>query len=1140
MRSVACVLLRKAVGAHWAQTPAATQAALEAACLGALGAARDPPLRRGVLELTAEVAAATVPHGAWPALLAHLGAALQPPAPPSDAAAPEPRATALALLAALADTLLTAPATRAHAPALFALVCRALDPAAPYAVRAAAATALAAFMPHWDALTHAAPSQGAAGAGTAGAPEQTSSSERETAVAEVFRGEVLPALFALVEAAVGAGDTATVAAVFETLQALAELPVRALGACVPALAGAALALGGNAALDFDVRAMALALAATVARAHARWVARTCVAPVVALLARVAAEPACNAYYDDDDDAAAPRALAATLLAEVADAVGARPVYAAAAPILSELFSSGDCNEEVAEEVVCARKRAGLLLVAALCEACNEEMRGALGALVRAVLATLAAHPALAVAALLALHQLAHFCAPDIRAHRAALLPALLALLAAPDARVQRRAAAVLEILLAGLAPGALAPADVPRLAAPLLALAEAPLTPAGASASAASSPSGGTARDMAFACLASLAAGAGRAYLPLVPRTLAAARAVLASAGCDETMLARGRALETVAVLARTLGADAFAPHLGATVATALRALEEDGAYAYELQEMLCGVLASLAELYGPRFAPYIRDVLPYAMGIAENDDGDDNDEDQDEQEEEDEDEEEEDAGLVRCKAAALRLMGVLARATREHFAAFVPTLDAETAPYLAAADAELRSCALYARVCALEACTAARAPAAPAYLRALVAHALRLVAHDPSVTVVDTAVQGLAVLARTAGLAALAPYAERVTAALLTLLRRRAPCQRSLTDVADDDEEDEVEEEDVDNSSRSSKDSKDEGNDGEGSGWPDGEVDLCESLFELLTVLARMLDARRFGALHAALAPALAAMVRADSSHHVRAAAAACYGDFVRGGRVAGGVLLAGGAAPLLLRCLADPEPNVRQNACYSLGVVLESAGPAAWAAAAPPVLARLAPLVTALGTALGTAGTAADGDDDEQAALLRDNVAACVARVLSVAPPGVALGAAAAADVVRAWLALLPLRRDTAELAPVVRCLTALHRRDPADPRLGALPLFHEKYAASLAALLAVLSDSESSTPPAPATATGSSSDDDADSEAQRTAAATAAAREAAPVLRAMLQQNPALAPFIQTALPPAQQALLTQLLSSSTSSS
>ena len=285
-------------------------------------------------------------------------------------------------------------------------------------------------------------------------------------MAEVFRGEVLPALFALVEAAVGAGDTATVAAVFETLQALAELPVRALGACVPALAGAALALGGNAALDFDVRAMALALAATVARAHARWVARTCVAPVVALLARVAAEPACNAYYDDDDDAAAPRALAATLLAEVADAVGARPVYAAAAPILSELCSSGDCNEEVAEEVVCARRRAGLLLVAALCEACNEEMRGALGALVRAVLATLAAHPALAVAALLALHQLAHFCAPDIRAHRAALLPTLLALLAAPDARVQRRAAAALEILLAGLAPGALAPADVPRLAAP--------------------------------------------------------------------------------------------------------------------------------------------------------------------------------------------------------------------------------------------------------------------------------------------------------------------------------------------------------------------------------------------------------------------------------------------------------------------------------------------------------------------------------------------------------------------------------------------------------------------------------------------------------------------------------------------------
>ena len=241
-------------------------------------------------------------------------------------------------------------------------------------------------------------------------------------------------------------------------------------------------------------------------------------------------------------------------------------------------------------------------------------------------------------------------------------------------------------------------------------------------------------------------------------------------------------------------------------------------------------------------------------------------------------------------------------------------------------------------------------------------------------------------------------------------------------------------------------------------------------------------------------------------------------------GDDIVGEELLEDGAGePLLARGLDDPEPNVRQNACYSLGVVLQSAGAAAWAAYAAPALQRLAPLVAALSsTPAGTVGTAEGTavEDVRARLLLRDNVAACVARILSVAPRGVALGGA----VVAPWLALLPLQRDTAELAPVVRCLTALHRRDPADPALGALPLFHEKYTASLAALLAALS---TAAPPTAPTGADESNDDPA-----------AAAREAAPVLRAMLQQNPALAPYIQTTLPPSQQALLTQLLSTASS--
>lgn len=154
----------------------------------------------------------------------------------------------------------------------------------------------------------------------------------------------------------------------------------------------------------------------------------------------------------------------------------------------------------------------------------------------------------------------------------------------------------------------------------------------------------------------------------------------------------------------------------------------------------------------------------------------------------------------------------------------------------------------------------------------------------------------------------------------------------------------------------------------------------------------------------------------------------------------------------------------------------------------------------------------------------LLHDNVASCVARILSVAPPGAEEIVAAA---VPSWLALLPPQRDTAELAPVVRGLAALHRAAPADPRRGALPSLHERLAVTLGALLAALA--------APAPVPAPTDPVAIERAAERTAADTAAAREAAPVLRAMLQQNPALASFIQTNIPQEQQVLLSQLLSS-----
>ena len=154
----------------------------------------------------------------------------------------------------------------------------------------------------------------------------------------------------------------------------------------------------------------------------------------------------------------------------------------------------------------------------------------------------------------------------------------------------------------------------------------------------------------------------------------------------------------------------------------------------------------------------------------------------------------------------------------------------------------------------------------------------------------------------------------------------------------------------------------------------------------------------------------------------------------------------------------------------------------------------------------------------------LLHDNVASCVARILSVAPPGAEEIVAAA---VPSWLALLPPQRDTAELAPVVRGLAALHRAAPTDPRRGALPSLHERLAATLGALLAALA--------APAPVPAPTDPVAIERAAERTAADTAAAREAAPVLRTMLQQNPALASFIQTNIPQEQQVLLSQLLSS-----
>ncbi|XP_074838563.1 importin-4-like isoform X1 [Carettochelys insculpta] len=769
----------------------------------------------------------------------------------------------------------------------------------------------------------------------------------------------------------------------EAMEVLDELMESEVSVIVPHLSDVVafcLEVASNQALGDDLRVKALTTLCFLIKLRGKVVLKQRLLPplLAALFPILSAEPPPGQLDAEDQeeeelleggDAQTPKHAAAQVIDMLALHLPPEKLFPQLMPYLEPALQSPRPYE----------RKAGLMVVAVLAEGCGDHIRtrhlqALLGVICRAL-----AEDSLVVrsAALFALGQFSEHMQRDMAAFAGEVLPLLLSYLRGVEPAQGghlAKAYYALENFVESLGP---------RVELFLPALVEQALGTLRA-------PGGPRPKELAISALGAIASAAERALGPYLPPILEQLHHFLPPGAPQEQRPLQCQAVETLAVLVRALGAEA-GPGLAEESCQLGLALAE-GCEDPDLRRCAYSLFAALSCVLGDGLAPHLPQIVTLLLCSLKSTEGlvpppedsssfllfeeEEEEEaevegDEDLDELEDDTDEEEEFGvaflpyLESCLPEVCRLLEFPHPSVRK-----------------AAYEALGQFCVALQRVCE-------RDPSEPhaAALRRLLGLALPAMAQgvrqERERPVAMAVLEALGVVLGACRQEALREPGrlEELAGTLRAVLERKTACQDEGLEEEDEDDEEQAEQ----------------------------DAMLLEYAGEALPALAVAAGGDAFAPYFAGFLPLLLNKLKPSCSVAERSFAVGTLAEAVVG--------LGRATAPFVPRLLPpflgaarDPDPEVRSNGVFALGVLAEHGG---------DVLLPQYPKVLAL---------LAGGSAQEPNARVRDNVCGAVARMILSQPQALPLG-----QVFPALLRSLPLTEDFEENKTVFRCISFLYEHDP-----------------------------------------------------------------------------------------------------------
>uniref|UniRef100_UPI00358EC45C importin-4 isoform X2 n=1 Tax=Myxine glutinosa TaxID=7769 RepID=UPI00358EC45C len=966
IRQLACVLLRRCVSRRWRKTPAEVQQRVKPIILESLQRETEIVTRNAVANLAADVARLHPADRPWLELLSLVRRWTESE---SDAE----QELGLLLLSVL---LQHAPSTMApHAFDILRILAAAIGSAQHLAARYYATVALSAL----------------------------------AAVAEpelnVLR-DTVPKIIHVVRQLIIQDEATRACRAMEVFDEFIDLEISIIAPHLRELTAFCMELAGTSSLEDSVRMKAFSVVGCLARMKSKaLVKHQLLDPILnvifVLVTSPCAEGDCDDDEDEDDDdeidteGSTPRQLAIKVMEDLAMNLPPEKLFG---HVMSPLSAALDSDDPW-------RRRGGLALVAALAEGCAGHIRlNFLPQFLKSICTSLCDENHFVQASgLYALGQFSQHLRPDISRYAEDVLPRLLGLLARIGANAElqpspwlNKAYYALDNFVESLEGDRVLP-FLPALVEHILGIHDHTRV--------------AEIKELSLSALGSIAVAAGNNLQPYFPRIIECLQLHLCVPTRPDSTPAQLQlqALDTLGVVATALG-DAFAPHAAGCCQLALRLLQcgDDP----DLHRCTYGLFASVSGVMGQELAPYLPNLIPLMMlslrsneGIVTHFDSDDEteafalfeDSSDDGEEQQDEDLESEDEDVITGysvsnayleeKEDTCNALGEIASKTGSAFLPYLEGSFEEVQKLTEHPHSDVRKASLLALaqfVCSLHKTCSQHIELAlnnilERCLMAVLGTINRTVQTDTDRNVVMAALEGLnRILTECQAVVVAPPGRLQELARLVQLvLDGEVTCQSVPLEDADEDEE-----------------------------KAEYEAMVAEYAGDTIPLLAKAAGGTAFLPHFTALTPRLLSRMSPRCTIAERSFGVGVLAETVK---VLGAPL--GPLAQHLLApfstCTRDPDPEVRQNAVFGLGVLAE--------AAAEELSPHYAPILGLLSTVLS----------EEKHQKVIDNICGAVARMILSRTSSVPLE-----QVFPVLLRNLPLKEDLEENATVFRCIAHLYQ--------------------------------------------------------------------------------------------------------------
>eukprot|EP01114_Cavostelium_apophysatum_P006244 TRINITY_DN1748_c0_g1_i1.p1 TRINITY_DN1748_c0_g1~~TRINITY_DN1748_c0_g1_i1.p1 ORF type:complete len:1062 (-),score=285.77 TRINITY_DN1748_c0_g1_i1:27-3212(-) len=469
--------------------------------------------------------------------------------------------------------------------------------------------------------------------------------------------DLLPPMIAVIRFCLKEGYDDEAISAFEVFDDLVEIPMPVVSLCIPDLIKFVLEVGGDKSIDMNVRQRALTLVEWTATFKPKaLIKNNLIAPILQVVFPMCAEPS-EDDDDDDEEFRNPHRFASQLIDGMGLHIPSKHIFGPAMEYIGQYISSADPNY----------RKAAVVALAVLSEGCSLEMRNPPEKLTKLLEYIYACFQdpdqGVREAACVALGQFSTHLQPDICLHYKTVLPLLFQALNDPTHKVRRGCCYALESFCQHLGEE-IAPYLEPLMNRLVELLQKGNLE----------------IQEIALSAISSTAAAAKKAFMPFYGPLINMMKHLISSGHQEDTIFLRCRAIECVGLLAHAVGKEIFSPVLREFMTLALNLCALD---IPEFREFAYGFFANIAETFNEEFAEFLPVIMPILLASCDSSEGL-NVTNEAEVEggdgiEGDEDEEDDENGsfTVRTaymdeKASACRAIGIIAEHTKANFVPYM------------------------------------------------------------------------------------------------------------------------------------------------------------------------------------------------------------------------------------------------------------------------------------------------------------------------------------------------------------------------------------------------------------------------------------------------------------------------------------